>query len=444
MSSPDSREGTDYLRVGSASLVYALPIPAQPLRVLFTPRPMTLISYSLLSISQCLTFLLLIFTISRFSHSFFLPFSLPKFSHTSPHLRAFPMAASEQKPRFPNRDEIRKDTTHLIVYRGRTKFNITVHHALIADTDFYKKYEQDTLRHYDYLQRRIDGVPVDEPHRPPERLIETLLLPVSSRLAPNPSIRGLTIGDLVVAPTYALELVAGEAGHEDVHFIGEGNVTFGPNYHISPLPSQDLPPSCRGTDIPLIDASLVRISPTPENADGRRVHTPQGKVFISDGTARYFKPRRVPVDFARELEILGHLRGLRGGEVRTSYMTEIVTSGATVVGLLLEMIPGGYPIMDKRAWEDPAACEKWEAQVRKTVEVLHTNDLVWGDVNPGNVVVDEDGDAHIIDFGGFFNEAFVPEQLRETKEGDWHGIRRLFEDWLPTRRKDVHLSAGCF
>jgi len=290
---------------------------------------------------------------------------------------------------------------------------------------------------------------MNEPHMPPERLIETLLLPVSTRLAPNPSIRGLSIQELVVAPTYALELVAGAGSsggpeHEDVRFIGEENVTYGPNYHISPLPLQDLPQSCRDTNIPLIDASLVRIAPTEENADGRRVHTPQGKVFLEDGTARYFKPRRVFVDFGREVEILGYLRRLRGGGVRTSYLTEIVVAGDMVVGFLLQMIPGGYSVMDKRAWEDLAACKRWEGQVRKTLEVMHANDLVWGDVNPGNVVIDEHGDAHIIDFGGFYNQAFVPEELRETKEGDLHGVKRLFEDWLPTRRRDVHLSAGCF
>ena len=48
------------------------------------------------------------------------------------------------------------------------------------------------------------------------------------------------------------------------------------------------------------------------------------------------------------------------------------------------------------------------------MQVLHDNDIVWGDVNPMNVVIDEAMDAWVIDFGGNNNVAFVDDEKRET------------------------------
>lgn len=39
--------------------------------------------------------------------------------------------------------------------------------------------------------------------------------------------------------------------------------------------------------------------------------------------------------------------------------------------------------------------------------------------------------AWVIDFGGRNNPLFIDNDKAETIEGDWQGIRRLFEMWLP-------------
>jgi RIO-like serine/threonine protein kinase len=70
--------------------------------------------------------------------------------------------------------------------------------------------------------------------------------------------------------------------------------------------------------------------------------------------------------------------------------------------------------------------KKWEEQVDAIVRELHAHDIVWGDVNPMNVVVDEAMDAWVIDFGGMNNIHFVDDEKRETMEGDWQGVGRLF------------------
>ena len=80
---------------------------------------------------------------------------------------------------------------------------------------------------------------------------------------------------------------------------------------------------------------------------------------------------------------------------------------------------------------------KWKAQVVDMVTELHAHDVIWGDVNAGNVVIDHASNAWLIDFGGLNNPEFVDDDLAETKEGDWQGVHRLFEVWLPQRAVDT-------
>lgn len=78
--------------------------------------------------------------------------------------------------------------------------------------------------------------------------------------------------------------------------------------------------------------------------------------------------------------------------------------------------------------------KKWEQQVINTVTLLHTHGIVWGDVNPYNVAIDEDMNAWVIDFGGRNTPEFVDGDKAETKEGDWQGVQRFFGEWLPAGR----------
>jgi len=46
----------------------------------------------------------------------------------------------------------------------------------------------------------------------------------------------------------------------------------------------------------------------------------------------------------------------------------------------------------------------------------HANGTIRGHVNLGSVVVFEQGDAWVIDFGGSYNSAFVDREVHETAE----------------------------
>jgi RIO-like serine/threonine protein kinase len=69
------------------------------------------------------------------------------------------------------------------------------------------------------------------------------------------------------------------------------------------------------------------------------------------------------------------------------------------------------------------------------VEGLHAQGIVWGDVHPMNVVIDEQMDAWAIDFGGMNNVHFVDDANRDTEVGDLQGLRKIFKEWLPDQEK---------
>ena len=64
---------------------------------------------------------------------------------------------------------------------------------------------------------------------------------------------------------------------------------------------------------------------------------------------------------------------------------------------------------------------------------LHSNNLVWGDAKPGNVLIREDGSVVLIDFGGGHTKDWVDHKNYETVQGDWQGYDRTVE-FLKTRR----------
>lgn len=78
--------------------------------------------------------------------------------------------------------------------------------------------------------------------------------------------------------------------------------------------------------------------------------------------------------------------------------------------------------------------KKWYRQVTATVEKLHSHWIVRGDVNPMNITIDDALNAWVIDFGGLNNPEFVDDDKMETSEGDWQGVKGIFEEWLPNQQ----------
>ena len=55
---------------------------------------------------------------------------------------------------------------------------------------------------------------------------------------------------------------------------------------------------------------------------------------------------------------------------------------------------------------------------------------MWGDVNPGDMVIAFDFNPWIVDFGGGFIYGFVERRLAKRKQGDLEGIKGIFHRWI--------------
>ena len=105
--------------------------------------------------------------------------------------------------------------------------------------------------------------------------------------------------------------------------------------------------------------------------------------------------------------------------------------------MLLEWIPPstmGEHLPSEGFWGQHDLHKKWHEQVIAMVEKLHKHRIVWGDVNLCNFAIDDALNAWLIDLGGLNNPEFVDDSKMETIEGDWQGVRRIFEEWLPNHQ----------
>jgi hypothetical protein len=57
---------------------------------------------------------------------------------------------------------------------------------------------------------------------------------------------------------------------------------------------------------------------------------------------------------------------------------------------------------------------------------------VWSDVHPGNIFIDTNFDAWVVDLRGGWVEEFADSKKADTKEADVQGIRRNLNGFLET------------
>ncbi|KAL2686999.1 hypothetical protein Neosp_004548 [[Neocosmospora] mangrovei] len=133
---------------------------------------------------------------------------------------------------------------------------------------------------------------------------------------------------------------------------------------------------------------------------------------------------------ARELRYLGKILKAfpKQGSIRIPQLLGYVHDKDTkrTLGFLRQWVPGrnlGFEI-DLAATATETK-QKWVSQIRESVQLLHKHGIVWGDAKPTNVIIDEQDDAWLIDFGGGFTAGWVDSQLRETMEGDEQALDRI-------------------
>lgn len=95
-----------------------------------------------------------------------------------------------------------------------------------------------------------------------------------------------------------------------------------------------------------------------------------------------------------------------------------------VVGALFNIIDMKHDLNAGKA-TSLANRMKWFGQIKEIMVQLHGEGICWGDVNPGNVIIDNNDDAWLVYFGGFLTNEFISLQIYETISGDLEGIANL-------------------
>ncbi|KAI0403718.1 hypothetical protein F4802DRAFT_616362 [Xylaria palmicola] len=96
-----------------------------------------------------------------------------------------------------------------------------------------------------------------------------------------------------------------------------------------------------------------------------------------------------------------------------------------ITGLLREWVLG-HSLSEIDIATTPAGRrQKWASQIGQTVEQLHEIDVVWGNAKASNVIVDDEDETWLIDFGGGWTEGWVDEKLAGTVDGDEQAVQNI-------------------
>ncbi|KAI1182283.1 hypothetical protein F5B17DRAFT_421070 [Nemania serpens] len=116
----------------------------------------------------------------------------------------------------------------------------------------------------------------------------------------------------------------------------------------------------------------------------------------------------------------------------------LVKSHTGIVGILLNYIPKKHfnlsvllrDVEDgtvPEAAASPTLKKKWAGQIKHTISQLHDLGIVWGDVKTDNVLIDDNDDAFVIDFGGGNTMGWVDQDKHGTVEGDMQGLDKILK-----------------
>lgn len=114
-------------------------------------------------------------------------------------------------------------------------------------------------------------------------------------------------------------------------------------------------------------------------------------------------------------------------EVRTSRLFGIAQDAQkAIMGILLHRIEEDTTLEFAVQPETPQDVRKsWIEQLQQTLWALHEQDIVWGDAKNSNVLIDVNGDAWVIDFGGGYTRGWVDADDSGTIAGDLEGLEKI-------------------
>ncbi|KAI1116431.1 hypothetical protein F5Y14DRAFT_64338 [Nemania sp. NC0429] len=251
--------------------------------------------------------------------------------------------------------------------------------------------------------------------------------PLMQELAPvTPLPEARTLQEYLYPTAYTLQVLS-----KDDKLVAHRLHDYTPPDEYLPIPDEELKDLDLEEDIPVFNASQVVLGEVLKHMvwkvdiDGevmvcKVTFTNNFWNSLSDELAIYQKFRR-----AEDELLVPKLKG-------------IVKSHTGVVGILLSYVSKkhhnlrvllqdvGDGIVPEAA-ASPALKKKWAGQIKHTVSQLHGLGILWGDVKTDNVLIDDNDDAIIVDFGGLNTVGWIDADKHGTVKGDMQGLEKILE-----------------
>jgi hypothetical protein len=182
--------------------------------------------------------------------------------------------------------------------------------------------------------------------------------------------------------------------------------------------------------VPWIPASQLALGLSPAALGMDYSLMPRAVQSLGKESQYYFKCASERSSFAREVTALLDIKEkFPHDNLRVSKLAGLAAcdDGLSIAGLLMEYLHESKTLAHYVSRQEASNIMrvKWAKQVRETVKRLHDADIIWGDVQPNNVLIDPNGDAWVIDFGGGYVLGWVDGDIAGTKEGDLQGLSKL-------------------
>ena len=160
-------------------------------------------------------------------------------------------------------------------------------------------------------------------------------------------------------------------------------------------------------------------------------HPQNPNLVIFQGEKCWFKPARNDMEntiYEREVDTLRRIeRAGLCGKIRFPRLKGLVISQVkrSIHGMLLDLVSETSSLWERRDDASVGLRKRWYDEVAEMLRLLHAANIVWGDVKPENMLLDEQDDIWLTDFGGGFTHGWIDGKKMETKEGDLQGLAKF-------------------
>lgn len=344
---------------------------------------------------------------------------------------------TQQQPLYdigPFRSSTKNTDTQLNVYVSNKRFKIDLFTANFRSSPLLLA---EYLRHVqrqdpEYIPDETDDYgefkdPLDEMH---DWILQPFL-PIFRELAPLDPSQKYTLEDCLFAEEFHYTVRVVEDSLVPIYL---GNSKCMQNHLIG----AHLPSSTRVdySIFPVYDPSEIQV---PIDATSPSLPAVPRKVFVHGRPKPNFFKTIYAGDAGitiRELLAYSKIHMAKfDATIRTSRLDGLVQDkDGHVMGLLLSYIDcRGTTLrcIDGRDARYSGLWQKWTDQISHTLKHLHSHNIVWGDAKAANVLIDVNGDAYLIDFGGGYTEGWVAKDMANSINRDLQGLesikRYLFE-----------------